>query len=488
MESKKQLRIVTRNCGFIDPENIEDYIGVRGYEALANAITTGTPDGVIEEIKKSGLRGRGGGGFPTGVKWGLAAANNADQKYVVMNADEGDPGAFMDRAVLEGDPHNVVEAMAICGYAIGASIGVVYIRAEYPLAIKRLVKAIEDARAYGLLGKNILGSGFDFDIELKYGAGAFVCGEETALIKSMEGCRGEPYTKPPFPANSGYWGKPTIVNNVETFANIPAILIKGAEWFSSIGTEKSKGTKVFALAGKIRNTGLIEVPMGITLGEIIFEIGGGCPGDKKFKAVQTGGPSGGALTYKDVDVPIDYDNLIAKGSMMGSGGMIVMDEDNCMVDVAKFFLDFTMDETCGKCTPCRIGSKRLYEILRKITHGNGTLTDIDNLKMLGATIKDTALCGLGQTMPNPILSTINNFADEYKAHVTDKKCPAGVCIHLLEITILPEKCIGCTLCARVCPVNCISGKVKEVHVIDQAVCIKCGACIEKCKFDAIVKQ
>jgi NADP-reducing hydrogenase subunit HndC len=488
MDVKKQLRIATRNCGFIDPENIEDYIGVRGYEALATAITAGTPDGVIEEMKKSGLRGRGGGGFPTGVKWGFAAANKADQKYVVCNADEGDPGAFMDRAVLEGDPHSVVEAMAICGYAIGASIGVVYIRAEYPLAIKRLLTAIQDAREYGLLGKNILGAGFDFDIELKYGAGAFVCGEETALIRSMEGSRGEPYTKPPFPANAGYWGKPTIVNNVETFANIPAILIKGAEWFSSIGTEKSKGTKVFALAGKITNTGLIEVPMGITLGEIIFEIGGGCPGGKKFKAVQTGGPSGGALTYKDVDVPIDYDNLLAKGSMMGSGGMIVMDEDNCMVDVAKFFLDFTMDETCGKCTPCRIGSKRLYEILRKITHGNGTLADIDNLKMLGTTIKDTSLCGLGQTMPNPVLSTINTFIDEYKAHVTDKKCPAGVCINLLEIVILPEKCIGCTLCARVCPVNCISGKVKEVHVIDQAVCIKCGACIEKCKFDAIVKQ
>jgi len=488
MDLKKQLRIATRNCGFIDPESIEDYIAVRGYEALANAITAGTPADVIDVMKKSGLRGRGGGGFPTGTKWGFAAANTADQKYVVMNADEGEPGAFMDRAVLEGDPHNVVEAMAICGYAIGASIGVVYIRAEYPLAIKRLIKAIEDARECGLLGKNILGSGFDFDIELKYGAGAFVCGEETALIRSMEGQRGEPYTKPPFPANSGYWGKPTIVNNVETFANIPAILVKGADWFSSIGTEKSKGTKVFALAGKINNVGLIEVPMRITVGEIIFEIGGGCPDGKKFKAVQTGGPSGGALTFKDVDVPIDYDNLIAKGSMMGSGGMVVMDEDNCMVDVAKFFLDFTMDETCGKCTPCRIGSKRLYEMLDKITLGNGVPEDLDKLKMLANTIKDTALCGLGQTMPNPVLSTMATFVDEYKAHIFDKKCPAGVCTNLLEIVILPEKCIGCTLCARVCPVNCISGKVKEVHVIDQAACIKCGACIEKCKFDAIVKQ
>jgi NADH:ubiquinone oxidoreductase subunit F (NADH-binding)/NAD-dependent dihydropyrimidine dehydrogenase PreA subunit len=488
MESKKQLRIATRNCGFIDPENIEDYFGVRGYEALATAVTAKTPADIIDEMKKSGIRGRGGGGFPTGTKWGFAAANKADQKYVVCNADEGDPGAFMDRAVLEGDPHSIVEAMALCGYAIGASIGVVYIRAEYPLAIKRLKKAIDDAHAYGVLGTNLFGSNFSFDIELKYGAGAFVCGEETALIRSMEGSRGEPYTKPPFPANSGYWQKPTIVNNVETFANIPAILVKGADWFSSIGTEKSKGTKVFALAGKINNVGLIEVPMGITLGEVIFEIGGGCPGGKKFKAVQTGGPSGGALTYKDVEVPIDYDNLIAKGSMMGSGGMIVMDEDNCMVDVAKFFLDFTMDETCGKCTPCRIGSKRLYETLDRITQGNGTEADLDKLKMLALAIKDTALCGLGQTMPNPVLSTINTFLDEYKAHVVDKKCPSGVCTNLLEIVILADKCIGCTLCARVCPVNCISGKTKEVHVIDQAACIKCGACIDKCKFAAIVKQ
>ncbi len=488
MEPKKQLRIATRNCGFIDPENIEDYIGVRGYEALANAITNGTPDGVIEQMKKSGLRGRGGGGFPTGAKWAFAAASQADQKYVVCNADEGDPGAFMDRALLEGDPHSIVEAMAICGFAIGASIGVVYIRAEYPLAITRLIRAIQDARDYGLLGRNILGSGFDFDIELKYGAGAFVCGEETALIRSMEGCRGEPYTKPPFPANAGYRGKPTIVNNVETLANIPPILVKGADWFSSIGTEKSKGTKVFALAGKICNVGLIEVPMGITLGEIIFGIGGGCPDGKTFKAVQTGGPSGGALTSRDLDVPIDYDNLIARGSMMGSGGMIVMDEETCMVDVAKFFLDFTMDETCGKCTPCRIGSKRLHEILCRITQGDGTLEDLEKLKMLGSIIKDTALCGLGQTMPNPVLSTITTFRDEYEAHVTHKSCPAGVCTSLLNIVILSEKCVGCTLCAKVCPVNCISGRAREAHLIDQATCIKCGACIDACTFRAIVKR
>jgi NADP-reducing hydrogenase subunit HndC len=487
MDVKKQLRIATRNCGFIDPENIEDYFGVRGYEALAKALIIGSPSAVVEEMKKSELRGRGGGGFPTGQKWAFAAANQADQKYVVCNADEGDPGAFMDRAVLEGDPHSVVEAMAICGYAIGANSGVVYIRAEYPLAIKRLQQAINDALDYGLLGQDILGSGFDFDVELKYGAGAFVCGEETALIKSMEGNRGEPYTKPPFPATSGYWHKPTVVNNVETFANIPAILIKGADWFASIGTEKSKGTKVFSLTGKIRNVGLIEVPMGTTLGEVIFDIGGGCPNGKEFKAVQTGGPSGGALTFKDIDVPIDYDNLVAKGSMMGSGGMVVMDEDTCMVDFAKFFLDFTMDETCGKCTPCRIGSKRLYELLDKITLGKGSEADLVKLRMLSNTIKDTALCGLGQTMPNPVLSTMNSFQDEYRAHVVDKKCPACVCSKLMEIVILEEKCVGCTLCARICPVNCISGKIKETHHIDRDVCIKCGVCIEKCKFGAIVK-
>ncbi len=487
MNIKRQLRIATRNCGFIDPENIEDYLALRGYEALASCVTVGSPAGVIAEMKKSGLRGRGGGGFPTGQKWEIAAAVESDQKYVVCNADEGDPGAFMDRAVLEGDPHSVIEAMAICGYAIGASLGVVYIRAEYPLAIKRLRKAIADALEYGLLGDDLFGSGFDFNIELKYGAGAFVCGEETALISSMEGNRGEPHTKPPFPAISGYWQKPTVVNNVETFANIPAILVKGAEWFASIGTEKSKGTKVFALAGRIRNTGLIEVPMGTTLGEVIFDIGGGCPDGKKFKAVQTGGPSGGALTSQDVDVPIDYDNLIAKGSMMGSGGMIVMDEGTCMVDFAKFFLDFTMDETCGKCTPCRIGSKRLYEILERITQGKGSEADIERLRVLSNVIKDTALCGLGQTMPNPVLSTLDTFMDEYLAHVRDKHCPSGVCTSLLRFVILAEKCVGCTLCERNCPVNCISGRIKETHVIDSDACIKCGTCLEKCKFGAIVK-
>jgi NADP-reducing hydrogenase subunit HndC len=483
----KQLRIATRNCGFIDPESIDDYIGVRGYQALALMLQK-PPSETIALIKASGLRGRGGGGFPTGLKWEIASQNAADQKYMVCNADEGDPGAFMDRAVLEGDPHSVVEAMAIGGYATGASEGVVYIRAEYPLAIRRLRMAMDDAREYGLLGENILGSGFDFDIEIKYGAGAFVCGEETALIRSMEGQRGEPRTKPPFPAQSGYWTKPTIVNNVETYANIPAIVLNGADWFASIGTEKSKGTKVFALAGKIRNTGLIEVPMGITLDEVINEIGGGCPGGKKFKAVQTGGPSGGALTARDLDVPIDYDNLIAKGSMMGSGGMVVMDEDDCMVAIAKFFLDFTMDETCGKCTPCRIGSKRLYEILEKITLGNGVMGDIDKLRGLAAVIKDTALCGLGQTMPNPILSTLENYWDEYLAHVQDKKCPAGVCSSLLTYSIDSAKCTGCGLCSLVCPVSCITGVKKEVHSIDASRCIKCGSCFEKCKFEAVLKS
>jgi len=488
MADKKQLRIATRNSGFIDPESLESYLAVGGYQALGKCLTEMKPADVIETIKASGLRGRGGAGFPTGVKWGFAAKYQGERKYVVCNADEGDPGAFMDRAVLEGDPHSVLEAMAIGGYAIGGNNGTIYIRAEYPLAIKRLKMAIEQAKAAGVLGDNILGTGFSFDIELKYGAGAFVCGEETALINSMEGNRGEPYTKPPFPAESGYWNMPTIVNNVETLANIPAIIMKGADWHSSIGTETSKGTKVFCIVGKINNVGLIEVPMGITLKEVIDEIGGGVADGKAFKAVQTGGPSGGALTYKDLDVAIDYESLMKCQSMMGSGGMIVMDEDDCMVSVAKFFLDFTMDESCGKCTPCRIGSRRLYELLDKITLGQGTMEDLEKLRSLSVNIKDTALCGLGQTMPNPVLSTMRVFEDEYRAHVVDKKCPAGVCAELLEFVVVPEKCVGCTLCAKVCPVNCISGKAKEVHIIDQAACIKCGACLDKCKFDAIIKR
>jgi len=488
MADKKQLRIATRNSGFIDPESLESYLAVGGYQALGKCLTEMKPADVIETIKASGLRGRGGAGFPTGVKWGFAAKYQGERKYVVCNADEGDPGAFMDRAVLEGDPHSVLEAMAIGGYAIGGNNGTIYIRAEYPLAIKRLKMAIEQAKAAGVLGDNILGTNFSFDIELKYGAGAFVCGEETALINSMEGNRGEPYTKPPFPAESGYWNMPTIVNNVETLANIPAIIMKGADWHSSIGTETSKGTKVFCIVGKINNVGLIEVPMGITLKEVIDEIGGGVADGKAFKAVQTGGPSGGALTYKDLDVAIDYESLMKCQSMMGSGGMIVMDEDDCMVSVAKFFLDFTMDESCGKCTPCRIGSRRLYELLDKITLGQGTMEDLEKLRSLSVNIKDTALCGLGQTMPNPVLSTMRVFEDEYRAHVVDKKCPAGVCAELLEFVVVPEKCVGCTLCAKVCPVNCISGKAKEVHIIDQAACIKCGACLDKCKFDAIIKR
>ncbi len=483
---KKQMRVALRNCGFIDPDNIEEYIARDGYQALGMALNM-DQQAVINEVKKSGLRGRGGGGFPTGLKWEFAYKNQSDQKYVVCNADEGDPGAFMDRSILEGDPHSIVEAMAICGYAIGATKGLVYIRAEYPLAIKRLQNAIASAREYGLLGKDILGTGFEFDIEIKFGAGAFVCGEETALIHSMEGMRGEPTTKPPFPAESGYWSKPTNVNNVETFANVPVIFLKGADWFASIGSEKSKGTKVFALAGKINNVGLIEVPMGITLREVIYDIGGGIKDGKKFKAVQTGGPSGGCLTEKDLDTPIDFDNLIAKGSMMGSGGMIVMDEDDCMPAVAKFYLEFTEEESCGKCTPCRVGTKRLLEILDKITKGKGTMHDLDTLKELSEVIKDTALCGLGQTAPNPILSTLKIFEDEYIAHVKDKKCPSGQCSALLQYRIT-DKCIGCTACARVCPVNAITGVVKQKHEIDQAKCIKCGACMEKCKFAAIVKE
>lgn len=482
---KKQLRIALRNCGFIDPENIDEYISRDGYEALAKCLTEMTPQQVIEEMKKSGLRGRGGGGFSTGLKWEITSKSVSDIKYVVCNADEGDPGAFMDRSILEGDPHSVIEAMAICGYCIGASYGLVYIRAEYPLAIDRLKTAINQAREYGLLGQDILGTGFAFDIELRYGAGAFVCGEETALIHSMEGLRGEPTVKPPFPSVSGYYEKPTNVNNVETFANVPVIINKGAEWFASIGTEKSKGTKVFALAGKINNVGLIEVPMGTTLREVIYEIGGGIKDGKKFKAVQTGGPSGGCLTEKHLDTPIDYDNLLASGSMMGSGGMIVMDEDDCMVSMAKFYLDFTVEESCGKCSPCRIGNKRLYEILDKITQGKGTRDDIDSLRNLSHVIKDTALCGLGQTSPNPVLSTIDNFWDEYIEHVTDKKCRSGQCKALLQYYIDPENCVGCTACARNCPVNAISGERKGIHVIDQATCIKCGACLEKCKFNAV---
>ena len=482
---KKQMRIALRNCGFIDPENIDEYIARDGYKALASVLEQNDPKATIDLIKKSGLRGRGGAGFPTGLKWELCAKNAADQKYIICNADEGNPGAFMDRSILEGDPHSIIEAMAIGGFCIGATIGLVYIRAEYPLAIHRLQIAINQAREYGLLGKNIFGTDFDFDIILRYGAGAFVCGEETALIHSMEGLRGEPTFKPPFPAVEGYMKKPSNVNNVETYANIPVIINKGWEWFSSIGTEKSKGTKVFALAGQINNVGLIEVPMGITLREVIYEIGGGIKGGKKFKAVQTGGPSGGCLTEKFLDTPIDYDNLVAAGSMMGSGGMIVMDETSCMVSVAKFYLDFTVEESCGKCSPCRIGNKRLCEILDKITKGQGTMEDLDKLRNLAHVIKDTALCGLGQTSPNPVLSTIDNFWDEYVAHVTEKKCPAGQCKALKKYVIDPEKCKGCTACARNCPVGAINGTVKMPHEINQELCIKCGTCMEKCKFNAI---
>lgn len=482
---RKQMRIALRNCGFIDPENIEEYIGLDGYMALADSLLNKTPEEVIDVIKRSGLRGRGGGGFPTGKKWELAHKQQADMKYVVCNADEGDPGAFMDRSIMEGDPHSVIEAMALCGYSIGSPKGLVYIRAEYPLAIQRLKIAIGQAREYGLLGKNIFGTDFSFDIEIRYGAGAFVCGEETALIHSMEGKRGEPTLKPPFPAEAGYLGKPTNVNNVETLANIPIILTKGAEWFSSIGTERSKGTKVFALAGKINNVGLIEVPMGTTLREVIYEIGGGIKGGKKFKAVQTGGPSGGCLTEKHLDTPIDFDNLLAEGSMMGSGGMIVMDEDDCMVSVSRFYLDFTVEESCGKCTPCRIGNKRLLELLNRITEGRGTMKDLDSLSTLGRVIKDTALCGLGQTSPNPVLSTLNNFYDEYVEHVRDKTCRARQCKALLTYTINPELCIGCHLCFKHCPADAIMGDVRKPHVINPDKCIKCGMCMARCKFKAI---
>ena len=482
---KKQIRIALRNCGLIDPENIDEYLAADGYEAMGKVLLEMTPEQAIKEMIDSGLRGRGGGGFPTGVKWQIASKVSADQKYVVCNADEGDPGAFMDRSILEGDPHSVLEAMVINGYCIGATRGLIYIRAEYPLAIHRLKIAIEQARNYGLLGTDILGSGFDFDVEIRYGAGAFVCGEETALIHSMEGLRGEPTFKPPFPAQSGYLGKPTNVNNVETFANVPVIYNKGAQWFASIGTEKSKGTKVFALAGKINNVGLIEVPMGITLREVIFEIGGGIKDGKKFKAVQTGGPSGGCLTEKHLDTPIDFDNLLAAGSMMGSGGMIVMDEDDCMVAVAKFYLDFTVEESCGKCSPCRIGNKRLYELLDKITKGQASIEDLDNLRNLSHVIRDTSLCGLGQTSPNPVLSTMDHFSDEYEKHIVDHRCLSGVCKDLIRYEIIPENCVGCTACARNCPVNCILGERKQLHTIDQSLCIKCGACLEKCKFNAV---
>ncbi len=485
---KKQHRIALRNCGVINPDCIDEYIATNGYEALGKALTEYTPDEVIQTILDSGLRGRGGGGFPTGLKWKLAKGNDADQKYVCCNADEGDPGAFMDRSVLEGDPHVVLEAMAIAGYAIGASQGYIYVRAEYPIAVDRLQKAIVQAREYGLLGNNIFDTDFSFDIDLRLGAGAFVCGEETALMTSIEGNRGEPRPRPPFPAQKGLFQKPTILNNVETYANIPQIMLHGPEWFASLGTEKSKGTKVFALGGKINNTGLVEIPMGTTLREVVDEIGGGIPNGKKFKAAQTGGPSGGCIPLEHFDVPIDYDNLIRIGSMMGSGGLIVMDEDNCMVDIAKFFLEFTVEESCGKCTPCRIGTKRLLEILEKITEGNGTMEDLDRLEELCYYIKENALCGLGQTAPNPVLSTLRYFKDEYIAHVVDKKCPAGVCKSLLSYTIDADKCKGCTLCARVCPNGAITGKVKEAHIIEQSKCIKCGACMEKCRFDAIFKR
>lgn len=486
---KKQHRIALRNCGVINPESIDEYIGTGGYEALGKVLTEMTPDEVIQTILDSGLRGRGGAGFPTGLKWRFASGNRGNvQKYVCCNADEGDPGAFMDRSVLEGDPHVVLEAMAIAGYAIGADQGYIYVRAEYPIAVERLQIAINQAREYGLLGKNIFDTGFNFDIELRLGAGAFVCGEETALMTSIEGNRGEPRPRPPFPAVKGLFQKPTILNNVETWANIPQIILNGPEWFASMGTEKSKGTKVFALGGKINNTGLVEIPMGTTLRTVIEDIGGGIPNGKKFKAAQTGGPSGGCIPAEHFDIPIDYDNLISIGSMMGSGGLIVMDETTCMVDIAKFFLEFTVDESCGKCTPCRVGTKRLLELLDKITRGEGELGDLDKMEELCYYIKDNALCGLGQTAPNPVLSTLRYFRDEYEAHVVEKRCPAGVCKKLLNYHIIEEKCRGCTLCARNCPVGAISGTVRSPHVIDTAKCIKCGACMEKCKFGAIEKR
>ena len=485
---KAQKRVALRNCGVINPEVIDEYIARDGYMALAKVLTEMKPDDVIDTLLASGLRGRGGAGFPTGMKWKFAKAYENEQKYVCCNADEGDPGAFMDRSVLEGDPHAVLEAMTIAGYTIGANQGYIYVRAEYPIAVQRLTIAIAQAREYGLLGKNILDSGFDFDIDLRLGAGAFVCGEETALMTSIEGNRGEPRPRPPFPAEKGLFQKPSILNNVETYANIPQIILKGADWFASMGTEKSKGTKVFALGGKIHNTGLVEVPMGTTLRQVVEDIGGGIPNGKKFKAAQTGGPSGGCIPASLIDTPLDYESMAAIGSIVGSGGLIVMDETDCMVDIAKFFLEFTVEESCGKCAPCRIGTKRLYEILDKITKGNGTLEDLDKLEELCYHIKANSLCGLGQTAPNPVLSTLRYFRDEYIAHVVEKRCPAGVCKHLLRYTIDPDKCRGCTACARACPAGAITGKVKEAHVIDPEKCLKCGACMEKCKFGAISKK
>ena len=480
-----QERVALRNCGLIDPTKIDEYIARDGYFALNKVLHEMTPDQVVDEVFNSGLRGRGGGGFPTGLKWRLTAKNRGGQSYVICNADEGDPGAFMDRSILEGDPHSVIEAMAICGYAIGANQGYIYIRAEYPLAVERLEIAIKQAYEYGLLGKKIFDTDFEFNLELRLGAGAFVCGEETALIASIEGNRGMPKNKPPFPANEGLFNRPTVINNVETYANVPQIIIKGASWFKGIGTEKSAGTKVFALGGKINNTGLIEVPMGTTLRHVIYDIGGGITKDRKFKAVQTGGPSGGCLTEKDLDTPIEFETLIQKGSMMGSGGMIVMDENNCMVDVARFYMEFIVDESCGKCSPCREGTKRMLEILEKITEGKGTEADLVELKNLGNIIKDTALCGLGQTAPNPVLSTLENFYDEYLAHVKDHKCPAGVCKELITLHIT-DKCIGCTRCKNNCPVQCISGEPKGLHIIDTSQCIKCNACKQACPVGAIV--
>lgn len=485
---KKQMRIALRNCGVIDPENIKEYIAVDGYQALYKALTSMTPDDVINEVLNSGLRGRGGGGFPTGKKWMFAKASQGDIKYVCCNADEGDPGAFMDRSILEGDPQCVIEAMTLAGYAIGAHHGFVYVRAEYPIAVQRLSIAIEQAREYGFLGKNIFGTGFDFDIEIRLGAGAFVCGEETALMTSIEGNRGEPHPRPPFPAVKGLFEKPTVLNNVETYANIAQIIYKGSDWYSSIGTETSRGTKVFALGGKITNVGLVEIPMGTTLREIIEEIGGGIPNGKKFKAAQTGGPSGGCIPAEHIDTPIDYDSLLAIGSMMGSGGMIILDEDTCMVDIAKFYLEFTVDESCGKCTPCRVGTRKLLQYLDKITQGNGEMEDIDRIEELATHMQKSSLCALGQTAPNPILSTMHFFKDEYIAHIKDKSCPAGVCKSLIKYEIVPEKCKGCTLCARNCPVKAISGTVKQPHVIDSTKCIKCGVCMSNCKFGAIVTK